>query len=129
MNLEDLQDHRQRAEFCESVTLPGALIRAILDEAIHALTELDTAERALIRAGYRKSCDISVCNCGSQWGHGGHADQRLREISDALPYENGKTILARINTLVALASEDALLQAYEKGVADERSRQLDPLGH
>ena len=35
----------------------------------------------LLRHGYRR-CDIPACNCGS-W-HGGHANQRLSEISDYL---------------------------------------------
>jgi hypothetical protein len=62
--------------------------------------ERDRAEGALIRAGFRKDCDIAACNCGPQWGHGGHASQRLREIADALPYQNGGVLLERIESLV-----------------------------
>ncbi|MBK8189035.1 MAG: hypothetical protein IPK79_01115 [Vampirovibrionales bacterium] len=36
-------------------------------------------EDFLRRRGYRR-CDIPACNCGSF--HGGHADDRLREIGD-----------------------------------------------
>ena len=34
MTLNDLKEQRLRAELCESVQLPGASIRAILDRAI-----------------------------------------------------------------------------------------------
>lgn len=63
--------------------------------------DLKTAERALRSEGYRKSCDIAACNCGDQWHHGGYANERLREISEALaePWENGKTILQRVEAL------------------------------
>lgn len=71
--------------------------------------ELRIAERALRGKGYRKSCDIPACNCGDQWNHGGNADTRLREISDALPYVNGKTILARVQDVV-----EALAQATQR---------------
>lgn len=57
---------------------------------------LEIAERALRYQGYRKSCDIAACNCGDQWQHGGHANERLREISDALPYADGMTVLQRV---------------------------------
>ena len=60
------------------------------------------AERALISKGYYQSCDIPACNCGDQWTHGGHAEARLREISDALPYENGKTLLQQVPQLATL---------------------------
>ena len=59
--------------------------------------ELHIAEFALVSKGYRKSCDIPACNCGDQWNHGGHAMERLLEISDVLTENdvrrNGKTIL------------------------------------
>lgn len=63
--------------------------------------DLYTAESALVRKGYRKECDIPACNCGPQWNHHGHAEERLREISDAVPYINGKTILQRVEQLQA----------------------------
>lgn len=71
--------------------------------------ELRVSERALHGKGYRKSCDIPACNCGDQWNHGGHADTRLMEISDALPYVNGKTILTRVQDIV-----DDLAQATQR---------------
>ena len=38
-------------------------------------------EDFLLRHGYRR-CDIPACNCNS-W-HGGHANERLKEIGDYL---------------------------------------------
>lgn len=67
--------------------------RAVIDKLQE---DLETAERALRSNGYRKDCDIPACNCGPRWNHGGYADQRLREISDALHYANGATILQRV---------------------------------
>ena len=72
-------------------------LRQCADE-IDALKEkLDTAESALLRKGYQKSCDIPACNCGDQWHHGGHAEARLREFREAFDQEgidrNGKTLL------------------------------------
>ena len=64
-------------------------------------TELAIAERSLISKGYRKECNISACNCGGQWTHGGKAEERLQEISDAVPYANGVTILGRVEQLKA----------------------------
>jgi len=74
---------------------------------LHA--ELATAEYALRSKGYRKSCDISACNCGDQWSHGGNADARLRELSSELhrsPVDmNGKTLLAGLSELVERAEK------------------------
>ena len=41
--------------------------------------ELQARRDFMIRQGYR-FCDIAACNCGS-W-HGGHADNRLRQMHD-----------------------------------------------
>lgn len=60
--------------------------------------ERDEAESALMRHGYRKSCDIPACNCGDRWNHGGHASERLKEISDEV-WQNGVTTL---NSVIAL---------------------------
>jgi len=88
---------------------------------LHA--ELATAEYALRSKGYRKSCDISACNCGDQWSHGGNADARLRELSSELhrsPVDmNGKTLLAGLSELVeraekAEAEVERLRAALEK---------------
>lgn len=56
------------------------------------------AEDFLARQGYRR-CDISACNCGS-W-HGGHANQRLRELREAFEQDehavaNGKNLLTLV---------------------------------
>jgi len=51
--------------------------------------------------GYRR-CDIAACNCLS-W-HGGHAEDRLREIREAFDHAgigNGKTVLAMVAELIA----------------------------
>ena len=74
--------------------------------------ELDIAERSLRNNGYRKQCDIAACNCGPQWHHGGHANDRLREIADALPYHNGGTLLSRIIEIVN--DRERLQQALDK---------------
>lgn len=63
-------------------------------------SKLETAEYALERHGYRRSCNIPACNCGDQWNHGGYAAERLRELADVL-YENGKTPLTVAQELVA----------------------------
>lgn len=44
----------------------------------------DIAEAALLRHGYRKSCDIAACNCGDQWSHGGHAERLCGELKDMI---------------------------------------------
>jgi hypothetical protein len=71
--------------------------------------ELAAAEYALRSKGYRKSCEISACNCGDQWSHGGNAEARLRELSSELhgsPVDmNGKTLLAGLSELVERADK------------------------
>jgi hypothetical protein len=66
--------------------------------------QLETAEHALRSKGYRKSCDIPACNCGDQWTHGGHAAERLSELSSELhgsPVDmGGKTLLAGLTELI-----------------------------
>jgi hypothetical protein len=64
---------------------------------------LEKAEWALESNGFRRTCDIPACNCGNQWGHGGHASQRLWEISEALgDRTQGVTILDAVQLLVDL---------------------------
>jgi hypothetical protein len=92
----DEHDHCYK---CESPA-PCPMNRA-LDDIDRLSAELVTAERALLRHGYRKSCDIPACNCGDQWNHGGHAAKRLAEIDGVLEYANGKTILQRVEILRA----------------------------
>lgn len=81
--------------------------------------EMEEAERALIRKGYRKQCDIPACNCGPQWNHGGHAEARLNEIDEVLPWVNGQTILMRVDNLVA---ENANLTAERDAAVQEAER-------
>ena len=82
--------------------------KALLAEVDALRAELEVAESALLRKGYRKTCDIAACNCGSQWNHGGHAEQRLSEIGEALRGAgfNGGTLLGNIETVCA--ERDAL---------------------
>ena len=84
---------------------------------------LEAAEYALRSKGYRKSCEISACNCGDQWSHGGNAEARLRELSSELhgsPVDmNGKTLLAGLTELIeraekAEAEVERLREALEK---------------
>jgi uncharacterized small protein (DUF1192 family) len=94
---------------------------------LHA--ELATAEYALRSKGYRKSCDISACNCGDQWSHGGNADARLRELSSELhgsPVDmNGKTLLAGLSELVE-RTEKAEAEVERLRAELARRTTLDP---
>lgn len=97
------------------------------DDRDEARRQRDKALDFIQRQGYRR-CDIIVCNCNS-W-HGGHAMARLQEIQDALPYANGPTILARVQTLRTenAALRDALTTleyAADPFLADQ-SRAQDP---
>ena len=85
--------------------VPADEHQSLTDKLREAETARDRAEQALRANGYRKDCDIPACNCGPQWNHGGHANQRLSELSDALPYENGKTVLQRAQSLVEKVTE------------------------
>lgn len=85
-------------------------IRVVDHEAEVARLESECARlrSVLERKGYRERCDIPACNCGNQWTHGGHADERLREISDALRNNldlNGKTLLRGVSELLAERDE------------------------
>jgi hypothetical protein len=71
------------------------IAKDIIDEL---RAENERALRFISMEGYRR-CDIPACNC--PYWHGGNASQRLRELDDALPYENGSTILKRTQKLVA----------------------------
>lgn len=66
----------------------GNLARWIIWDARQRITRM---EAFLEQSGYRR-CDIAACNCES-W-HGGHANERLREISDSLQEAglNGGTV-------------------------------------
>jgi len=82
--------------------------------------ERDVAEDALRHHGYRKSCDIPACNCGDQWYHGGHASERLRELSEIIR-ENGKTLKqaaeGMVERIAALERENADLK-YKADAAE-----------
>lgn len=92
-------------------------LRAQLAAALEAQQK---AERFIESHGYRR-CDIPACNCHS-W-HGGHAMERLHEIADALPYENGRTILARVQSIVQdLDSARAEVQRLSGQVEEMRHR-------
>ena len=94
-------------------------VRDLRKQVAQLTAERDIAERALTRGGYRKTCDIAACNCGSQWEHGGHASERLREIADALPYQNGGTLLGCVEGLVTdLTTLRGLVEALDKALID-----------
>jgi len=63
-----------------------------------ALGEVECLNGQLRREGYRR-CDIAACNCG-EW-HGGHAADRLRELSDELCDGSSGTILDKVVALKA----------------------------
>ena len=75
----------------------------------------ERAEAALLRKGYRMSCDIPACNCGDQWTHGGHAEMRLTEIREALEQadarRNGETLLADVVHIAARAERATTIEA------------------
>ena len=79
--------------------------------------ELEARRWKMESMGLRR-CDIAACNCGG-W-HGGHAMQRLTEISEAMPYANGPTILQRVESLVA--DNARLREAIEKAPCPDGSR-------
>lgn len=72
------------------------------EEAMAIQAELGRCLNFIESRGYRR-CDIPACNCGS-W-HGGHAQQRLQEINDALGNPNGVTTLKAVQQLVARNEE------------------------
>jgi len=97
---------------------PDLVISDALYSASRRICELEEVEAERDRRawfmesrGYRR-CDIPVCNCNS-W-HGGHAQERLQEISDALPFANGPTTLQSVVALVA--ERDRLREAIEKAI-------------
>lgn len=86
------QEEAEAALFLSRTNYPRAL------RQIEALTEeRDEALDFIRRSGHRR-CDSPACNCNS-W-HGGHAMQRLAEISDELPWTNGPTILERCKSVI-----------------------------
>lgn len=74
------------------------LHKLILNALTQSQSRIAELESILERKGYRKSCDIPACNCGDTWNHGGHAEDRLREIADEV-WENGVTTLDSIKRL------------------------------
>lgn len=101
----DVVDALHRAqELAVLVNLPTGRQRNALsapDEEIERLqAERDALERTLLKHGFKR-CDQPNC-CGS-W-HGGHANERLLEISDALQQEGisleGETLLSTIERLI-----------------------------
>jgi len=66
----------------------------------------------ILGAGYRR-CDIPACNCHS-W-HGGHANERLRELSEELDTQ-GVTILEAVRKLKQRVED------LEARIVDERAR-------
>lgn len=91
--------------------------------------QLTEAREALQRKGYRRSCDIPACNCGDSWTHGGRADTRLREISDALgAMIQGRTLLGAVEELMTRKeAAEATLHAVA-ALAEELRKRRDEIG-
>lgn len=110
--IASLKDHRDR--FREAAAAVRALLTAPPPTA-GAAKELRDRADFMHREGYRE-CDIAACNCGS-W-HGGHAANRLREISDIVPH-NGILLRDAIAALVDLGHNglrellEAMLEYFE----------------
>jgi polyhydroxyalkanoate synthesis regulator phasin len=71
------------------------------EEVTELRAEVERLKGILQRKGYREACSIPACNCGEHsWNHGEHADERLREIRDALDDDcQGKTLLGAVTAL------------------------------
>jgi hypothetical protein len=84
--------------------------------------EVELLKDVLRIKGYRESCSIPGCNCGEHgWIHGGYADDRLREIRDALDEDcQDKTLLEAVITLKAHTwqQERAAVVAWISGNGD-----------
>lgn len=119
-------EHARRLMSGPAILLYPDRWQIIRAELLRLADENATAEDALLRHGYRKSCDIPACNCGDRWNHGGHAADRLHEISAALDEHvgvNEGTVLTRVNKLAsALAAArgelEALRRAYTVALTD-----------
>jgi len=94
-----LQDWLRIIAEKSGATTDATVLLEAADEITRLRAQLEVAERALRNKGYRKSCEISECNCGDQWNHGGNAEQRLSEIADAVR-TNGETVLQSVQRLV-----------------------------
>ena len=71
--------------------------------------EIAAAQEFIADRGYRR-CDIPACNC-TRW-HGGHMEERFREIAEAV-YVNGQTTLQSVLALQAeIAAKDAAIREY-----------------
>jgi hypothetical protein len=92
-----------------------------LAEAVQAR---EKAEGFIADEGYRR-CDIPACNCGS-W-HGGHAADRLREISDTLADAgipggttiHGGVLILRERAEASEAAREADRRKLEAGLDDD----------
>jgi hypothetical protein len=102
----DLEKHERHCPASNRTALLAALAPVLAEAQRDAAERLAAAEHRLTSAGYRRSCDIPACNCGDSWTHGGHANERLREISEALGERTqGRTILAAVQDLIARTPE------------------------
>ena len=63
---------------------------------------LERAESFIAREGYRR-CDVPACNCGS-WHPSEGWYARFREIDEAVGDHSGRTLLAEVKRLAALAA-------------------------
>lgn len=106
---------------------PDVLLRLIA--AVRTLRkERDEAHEFLERHGYRR-CDIPACNC--PFWHGGHAADRLREISDTLAdagIPGGTTIHGGVLTLRERAEQAEASLVALREERDTLKQQLEAQG-
>ena len=107
------QDNQARCENFDAIQRDREALAARLAEV----------EKFLERQGYRR-CDIPACNC--PFWHGGHANERLREVSDLLAdagVRGGTTVYGGVLMLRERAQEaEAKLAACEREKAQAEAR-------
>lgn len=107
----ELAVYREGPDWMRGAAYTGAIRRAML------------AEEFIEHRGYRR-CDIPACNCG-RW-HGGHAQERLREISDVLEGAMDMKGVQLLEGVKRLAAERAALLAAVRLARDALRRYVGP---
>lgn len=121
----DLIDIRWRHRLLDKL----AEITRLKAELAEARRRLEKTLDFIESNGYRR-CDIAACNCGS-W-HGGHASQRLRELTDLLNEHDcqpmQKTLLVAVRDVVerAEAAESAItVERQAREAAEKKAKALE----
>lgn len=96
--------------FCRRTMHTASLAINEIDTLRARVAELEAAESALVRHGFRK-CNIAACNCGS-WHHVGGLAERFDEIASDLsdagyPLSNDNGHIARRALASLVASRDS----------------------